>query len=253
MLKDLIKLASNLDRSGKLSEANKIDHLIKKYAQSMSDSQSPQAVSAPAISKSEARYQVQEKEGRYLLLVYLPYDQIAIGQFKISEFPSVIAEVVSGKRTVEGAKPGEKYMLDQFVIQPYGLVNGVPKGLQRERVIESSLTKNILSSLKNLPTKPPPNALSPDEQIIESGYQSYVRQFVGCATLAANANPNFGVVTDIIFTVNKDGATSNCSATSVPASPQFDACLVKKMNAWKFRELSAPTAVSYKQPFGRQK
>lgn len=253
MLKELIKLAGELDRSGNFSEANKVDYIIKRYAQAVPDPQSPQGAGAQTISKSEARYQLQEKEGRYILMVYLPYDQIVIGQFKISEFPSIIAEVVSGKRTVEGAKPGEKYTLDQFVIQPYGLVNGVPKALQRERVIESSLTKSIMGSLKSLPTKPPPKVLSPDEQIIESGYQSYARQFGGCATMAANADPTFGVVTKISFTVNKDGSISNYSATSVPANPGFDSCLVSKMKTWRFRELSAPTTVSYNQPFGRQK
>lgn len=253
MLKELIKLAGELDRSGNFSEANRIDYIIKRYAQAVPDSQSPQGVGAPAISDLEARYQLQEKEGRYRLIAYLPYDQLLIGQFKISEFPSIISEVVSGKRTVEGAKPGEKYTLDQFVIQPYGLVNGVPKPLQRERVIESALTKGIMGSLKNLPTKPPPKVLSPDEQIVEAGYKTYAKQLGGCVTLALNADPTFGVVTKISFTANKDGSISDCSATSVPASPEFDACLVLRMKSWRFGGLSAPTAFSGNQPFGRQK
>lgn len=253
MLKELIKLAGELDRSGNFSEANKVDYIIRRYAQAVPDSQSPQGVGAPAVSKSEARYQLQEKEGKYYISLKTPVDTFAIGSFSISEIPSVIKDVISGKKSVEGATPGDKYTVDQFIISTYGLVNGSPKFIGRERVIESALTKSIMGSLKNLPTAPPPKVLSPDQQIVEAGYQSYARQFGGCATLAANADPTFGVVTKIGFTVNKDGSISNYSATSAPANPEFDACLVSKMRTWRFRELSAPTTFSGNQPFGRQK
>ncbi len=256
MLKELIKLAGELDRSGNFSEANKVDYIIKRYAQAVPDPQSPQGAGAQTISKSEARYQAQEKEGKYYISLKTAVDTFAIGSFNISEIPSVIKDIISGKRSVEGTTPGDKYTVDQFIINTYGLVNGSPKLIGRERVTESALTKSIMGSLKNLPTAPPappPKVLSPDEQIIEAAYQSYAGQLKGCVTLAVNADPSFGVVTKISFTVNKDGSISNCSATSVPASPEFDSCLVSKMKLWRFRELSAPTAASYNQRFGRQK
>lgn len=252
MLKKLVKLASELDKAGRISDANKVDFLIKRYAQSVPDSQSPQATSAPAISKFEERYQLQEKEGRYVLILKTPNNTSFIGQFKLNEFPSVIKEVISGKRPVEGATPEEKYTVDQFIITPYGIVNGAPKPLQRERVIESSLTKDILGSLKNLPTAPPPKILSPDEQILDSSYASYKNQFKSCVVTQINSEPGFKVITDITITVAKDGTLSDFKAISTPPNPAFDACLAQKIRTWKFRELSAPTTRSFKQRFGRE-
>jgi hypothetical protein len=266
MIKELIKLATELDNFGNISEANKVDLLLKKYAQVSSESNLPQAASAPVMSKAELRLQEQEKNGKYFIMLYTPTGQYTVGMFKMSELPTLMSEIISGKRAVEEATPGDKYTADQFVIKTYGLVDGKAKMIREERLIESPLAKDILGKLKSLPSAPPPKVLSPAEKIIEEGYNSYKVKLKQCVTTAVNANPNFAASTVISFTVNKDGSTSNHKAVSTPANPGFDSCLVSQMPSWSFGRISlnpnprygevsieSPINVSYKQKFGREK
>lgn len=266
MIKELISLATKLDRSGNTSEANKIDFLLRKYAQTVSESNLPQASVGPVMSKAQLRLQEQEKDGKYFIMLYTPIGQYTVGMFKISELPTLMSDIISGKIAVQEATPGEKYTADQFVIKTYGLVDGKAQMIKTERLIESPLAKGILGKLKSLPSAPPPKVLSPADKIIDEGYQSYKNAFKLCVTTAVNNNPNFAVSTIISFTVNKDGSTSNHKAVSTPANPSFDSCLVKQMPSWSFGRISlnpdprygqisieTPINVSYKQTFGREK
>jgi len=273
VIKELIKLATKLDKFGNISEANKVDFLLRRYAQETTQSATPQSMATsvaaeptPVMSRAELRLQEQEKNGKYFIMLYTPISQYTVGMFKISELPTIMSEIISGKRAVEEARPEEKYTADQFVIKTYGLVDGKAKMIKEERLIESSLAKDILEKLKSLPSAPPPKVLSPAEKMIEEGYNSYKLKFKQCVTTAVNANPNFAASTVITFTVNKDGSTSNHKAVSTPANPSFDSCLVSQMLGWSFGRISlnpnptygqisieSPINISYKQKFDREK
>ena len=266
MFNILIKLAEDLDKAGNISEANKVDLMLKRYAQAATESSSPQGAAATVISKAESRLQEQEKNEKYFIMLYTPTGQYTVGMFKIGELPTLMSDIISGKRAVEEASPGEKYTADQFVIKTYGLVNGKAKMIREERLIESPLAKDILGKLKSLPSSPPQKVLSPAEKMIEDGYNSYKLKFKQCVITAVNANPSFTASTVISFTVNKDGSTSNHKAVSTPVNPSFDSCLVSQMLSWSFGRISlnpdprygeisieSPINVSYKQKFGREK
>lgn len=266
MIDDLIKLASDLDRAGNYSEANKIDLLIRRYAQVVPESPSQQLMLAPTMSKAEARFQEQEKDGKYFIMLYTPSGQYSVGMFKIDELPALMREVMSGNRPVEDNPIGTKFTADQFVIKTYGPVDGKIKIIKTERLIESPLAKDILAKTKGLSGTSSPKVVSPARQIIDAGYESYKNQFKSCVTSAVNSNPSFRVISVITFTVNQDGSTSNHKATSTPASSSFDDCLTRKMTNWSFGRISLtpslkdgevsiekPITVSYKQIFGRNK
>lgn len=269
MIKDLIKLADNLDKAGNFSEADRIDLLIRRYAQSIPESPSQQLMTeqqgtTPVQNKSLERLQIQEKEGRYVLKASLPYDTFVVGQFKPEEIPQVVNEIISGKRLVEGAKENQAYDFSSFRVMSYYLKDGVPRS-QQHNLLDSPVVAPFLSKLKGY-SATPKKVISPAEQIINEGYDSYKERFKSCVTTQVNGDPNFGVVAKISFTVNQDGSTSNHSAVSTPANPAFDACLKQKMIDWRFGRISLnpkegsgqiaiekPINISRNQRFGREK
>lgn len=255
MISELVALADKLDKLGNTSEANKIDFILKKYAQAINESGSQQVMVAPSASatkpKPEEMIELQ-KGGVYRLGVKCPEETYRVGEFKLQDFVKQISNNLAS--FPERAKC--TYFISIFTSDSSGKIN-----LERQDVLVHDLTKNLPGIKKALSSQAIAKATevaqkpNPTRDAINEGYDSYKRQLASCVTTAVNANPSFSAKTTLTFTVDKDGVTSNHKATSIPANKEFDACLLQKMVTWKFRPglTAEPYTFSGVQTFGREK
>lgn len=265
MIKELIKLAEDLDRAGNIQEADRIDLMLRRYAQATSESSSPQGAAAPVVATQKPKPVEMielQKSGLYRLGYQCPEDSDRIGEFKLQDFVKQIQEDLA--KHPERAKC--IYAISIFEADSSGKVSS-----SKYDVRVHNLTKDLPGLSKVLsgflaPAAPQQKVLSPAEKMIEDGYNSYKLKFKQCVITAVNANPSFTASTVISFTVNKDGSTSNHKAVSTPVNPSFDSCLASQMLSWSFGRISlnpdprygeisieSPINVSYKQKFGREK
>jgi hypothetical protein len=250
MISELVALADKLDKLGNTSEANKIDFILKKYAQAISESGSQQVMVAPSAGTKPKPAEMIElqKSGLYRLGYQCPEDSDRIGEFKLQDFVKQIQEDLA--KHPERAKC--IYAISIYTADSSGKVTSLKYDVRAHE-----LTKDLPGLSKVLSTSPAPvvpQKPDPVRDAITAGYYSYKNQFNSCVTTRVNANPSFSVKTTIKFTVGKDGTTSNHSAVSVPENREFDACLLQKMITWKFRPgiTTEPYTFSGVQGFGRQ-
>ncbi len=255
MIKKLIKLATELDKFGNISEANKVDFLLRRYAQETSQSATPQSMVTPVAEtpKPKPAEMIElQKSGVYRLGVKCPEDTYRIGEFKLQDFVKQISNNLAS--FPERAKC--TYFISIFTSDESGKINS-----ERQDVLIHDLTKNLPGLKSALSSQAAAKAAEvaqkpdPTRDAINEGYNSYKRQLASCVSTAVNSNPSFSVKTTLTFTVDKDGATSNHKATSIPANKEFDACLLQKMVTWKFRPglTTEPYTFSGVQTFGREK
>ena len=255
MIKELIKLAEDLDRAGNIEEADKVDIMLKRYAQAATESSSQQGAAASTIEapKPKPAEMVElQKSGIYRLGVKCPEDTYRIGEFRLQDFTKQISDNIAS--FPERSKC--TYFISIFTPDSSGKIN-----IERQDVLVHDLTKNLPGLKKALSSQTAAKAAEvaqkpdPTRDAINEGYNSYKRQLAGCVTTAVNANPSFSVKTTLTFTVDKDGATSNHKAVSIPENKEFDTCLLQKMVTWKFRPglTAEPYTFSGVQAFGREK
>jgi len=233
MIKELLKLATELDRSGNISEANKVDFLLRKYAQATTQSSIPQPMATSVAAEPTPEQVMKMQENGVYRLKVRDGSPKRIGEFDAKSIIPAVQKYLSENKDKQLAS-------SSFYIEIYNPDRYTPGKIDDMQIQLKDFTQ-IRQYLNG--AKLPFSDIVPAAEVqgyVNGMYKGMVFPYVkGCIQQAANRHILSGEV-KINYTVNTSGFSQNISVIVPEGEEQLKQCIISKIEKATTRQLETP-------------